>query len=401
MEYTNTVARDASWEAFARALNPYPLPQAVVDLDVLAVNAAQVLERAGSLPVRLGTKSLRSRAVMHRLLASDSRFHGLLCYSADEAVFLSRGGFDDLLVAYPTVQPPAVDAVCARLREGAVITLMVDDPVQVRALEALGARAGVVLPVCLDVDMSVSFPGLYFGVRRSPVNDVPGALAVWREICACKHVRLDGVMGYEAQISGLADAVPGQPLRSALIRQLKRRSIPRIAARRQAVVAALREAGAELRFVNGGGTGSLESTRADGSVTELTAGSAFYAPLCFDHYRAFRHRPAAFFALEVTRRPAADMVTCNGGGYIASGGHPAPPQPWLPEGLSLLPDEGAGEVQTPLRGRVAGLEVGDPVLFRHAKAGELCERFTHLLLLAEGQISEEVTTYRGDGQCFF
>jgi hypothetical protein len=37
---------------------------------------------------------------------------------------------------------------------------------------------------------------------------------------------------------------------------------------------------------------------------------------------------------------------------------------------------------------------------RHAKAGELCERFTHLICIQKGKIVEEVTTYRGEGHCF-
>jgi D-serine deaminase-like pyridoxal phosphate-dependent protein len=46
------------------------------------------------------------------------------------------------------------------------------------------------------------------------------------------------------------------------------------------------------------------------------------------------------------------------------------------------------------------LKIGNPVFMRHSKAGELCERFTHLLLVSDGAIVDEVTTYRGDGQCF-
>lgn len=46
------------------------------------------------------------------------------------------------------------------------------------------------------------------------------------------------------------------------------------------------------------------------------------------------------------------------------------------------------------------LNLGDPVLFRHAKAGELCERFDRLLLVQGEEVVDEVPTYRGAGQCF-
>jgi D-serine deaminase-like pyridoxal phosphate-dependent protein len=67
----------------------------------------------------------------------------------------------------------------------------------------------------------------------------------------------------------------------------------------------------------------------------------------------------------------------------------------------LLAAEGAGEVQTPVR-VPAGLhlELGAPVIFRHAKAGELAERFDHYLLVRGDRVVERVPTYRGQGGCF-
>ena len=77
------------------------------------------------------------------------------------------------------------------------------------------------------------------------------------------------------------------------------------------------------------------------------------------------------------------------------------PTPHLPSGLHLDRFEGAGEVQTPLLGPgAASLTVGDRVYFRHAKAGEMCERFESLQLIAGYGIVEELPTYRGEGQCF-
>jgi hypothetical protein len=65
--------------------------------------------------------------------------------------------------------------------------------------------------------------------------------------------------------------------------------------------------------------------------------------------------------------------------------------------------EGCGEVQTPVRvPKTAGnLPLGTPVLFRHAKAGELAERFQHVWLFQKGKAPSKAPTYRGDGQCYF
>ena len=109
------------------------------------------------------------------------------------------------------------------------------------------------------------------------------------------------------------------------------------------------------------------------------------------------------FALPVVRRPGPAVATLLGGGYHASGaaGRDRLPEPYLPAGLSLLPLEGAGEVQTPVTGdAAAGLRVGDNVYMRHAKAGELLERFDTVHLLQGDRIVEEVPSYRGEGLCF-
>jgi D-serine deaminase-like pyridoxal phosphate-dependent protein len=227
-------------------------------------------------------------------------------------------------------------------------------------------------------------------------------VALAREIERRPGLELVGLMGYEAHIAGLGDRPPGKRVMGAVLERLQRASAREIAERRAAVVEAVR-AVAPLEFVNGGGTGSIERTAAEAAVTEVTAGSGFYASTLFDHYSSFSLQPAAFFALPVVRRPSAEVVTVLGGGYIASGAAEKTrlPTPALPAGLKLDPREGAGEVQTPLLGPGArSLRVGDRVYFRHAKAGELCERFNSLLLVEDGHVVDEVPTYRGEGKAF-
>lgn len=380
------------------------LPLAYVDLERLLANAADLVARCGGKPIRLASKSIRCRELMRRVMAQSPLFQGVLCFSAAEAAHLAAHDFSDLVVAYPTVDAHELALVCAQVQRGAQICLMVDDPGQLRPLAAAAAAHGVELAVAIDLDMSTQFPGLHFGVRRSPVRAVAHAVALADAIARCPGLRLDGLMGYEAQIAGLQDSSPGlAAIRGLAIRALKRRSQQELRARRGAVVRALQERGHSLRFVNGGGTGSLESTREDDVVTELAAGSGLYGPLLFDGYATFKPRHAAGFALPIVRRPDPGIYTCFGGGWIASGpaGGDRLPQPYLPVGARLLPAEGAGEVQTPIA--YAGpetLELGDPVCFRHAKAGELCEHVNELLLLLPGGGRERVPTYRGDGFAF-
>jgi D-serine deaminase-like pyridoxal phosphate-dependent protein len=234
------------------------------------------------------------------------------------------------------------------------------------------------------------------------VHTVEQAVALGREIEQRPQIELDALMAYEGQISGVGDRPPGRRLRGAAIRFMQRRSAAELAERRGAIVAALGEF-VELQIVNGGGTGSLELTGAEEAVTEVTAGSGFYAPALFDHYGRFSLTPAAGFALPIVRKYAPEVATALGGGYLASGtGDPGRlPAPWLPAGLEFDSDEGAGEVQTPLVGdAAANLAIGDRAYLRHAKAGELCEHFNALHLVEGEEIVDIVPTYRGDGQTF-
>ena len=382
------------------ALSAHRLPAAWVDLDRFDRNLDELVRRAGGLPLRVASKSLRCRALIERVLAHPG-CQGVMCFTAAEAVHLSDT-LDDLLVAYPTVERTEIEPVLERIGAGRTIVLTVDDIEQLDTLGALAREAKLVLPLCLDVDMSLPLPGLHFGVRRSPIRTAEDARVIGRRVAAHPFLELVGVLGYEAQVAGLPDATR-RAAWNALVRTLKGASIRDLRRRRGAVVRALRGDGHRIRFVNGGGTGSLESTRRDTAVTEVTAGSGLYVPALFDEYRAFEPNPAAGFALPVVRRPAPGFVTCHGGGYVASGaaGPDRLPQPFLPAGLELLEQEGAGEVQTPLRGAVADrLAIGDPVFFRHAKAGELCERFDHLALIRGSTVERLAPTYRGEGKTF-
>jgi len=378
------------------------MPFAYLDLDLLDQNIQQIVERADGKRVRLASKSLRSVAVLRRILAANSCFQGIMCYSPREAVYLSEQGFVDLLIGYPVWHEEDIAAIARATAKGAQITLMVDSSAHVAQIAAVAQRNAVRLPLCLDIDMSLIIPGLHFGVWRSPLRTTQQVRPIAEQINDSPSVWLDGIMGYEAQIAGVGDNVPGQRVKNALVQQLKRRSIRELARRRAEVVELINSYG-PLRFVNGGGTGSILSTRAESAVTEITVGSGFYSPGLFDLYRDFRYQPAAGYAIEIVRRPHPTIYTCLGGGYIASGatGPEKSPQPYLPVGTSLLALEGTGEVQTPIRYQgPLQLDLGDPIFLRHAKAGELCERFTHLLLVANGSVVDEVTTYRGDGQCF-
>ena len=407
-----TVTRQApaapasDYERLERATATLEAPFALVDLEAFWANAADMLRRAGGTPIRVASKSVRCRTLLRAVHERDPGFHGTLAFTLPEALWLASHDFRDLVVAYPTVDRVALRELAeltARDPESRV-TVMLDSPAHLDLIDAAVGPDRPPLRVCLELDCGWWPLGgrVKIGAKRSPVHTPDQAAALAREVAARPGFDLVGVMAYESQIAGVGDRPPGQALRGAAIRFVQRRSARELAARRAAVVAAVRDV-AELEFVNGGGTGSLEGTSAETAVTEAAAGSGLYGPGLFDAYTAFTPRPAALFALPVVRKPAPGIATALGGGYLASGpGDGARlPRPHLPSGLRLDPQEGAGEVQTPLLGPAArDLRVGDRVYLRHAKAGELCERFGSLHLVEGDRIVEEVPTYRGEGRCF-
>jgi D-serine deaminase-like pyridoxal phosphate-dependent protein len=399
----DVLARKHDYAEYREIFRGRAMPFAFVDLDLLAQNISEVAKRAAGKRVRLASKSLRSVAILRRILAANPIFQGIMCYSVQEAAYLASQGFDDLLVGYPCWQEQDISTVALAISGGARITLMIDSLEHIERIEEIAGHQNARIPVCLEIDMSLDVPGLHFGVWRSPIRAVEQARPLIERLLQMSHVYLDGMMGYEAQIAGVGDNFSGQAVKNRMVRLLKRRSEDEIVERRATIVSLARSLGVQLRFVNGGGTGSIETTKQEAVVTEITVGSAFYGPALFDNYRDFRYEPAAAYAIEIVRQPRPGLYTCLGGGYIASGsvGKEKQPQPYLPRGAQLVPLEGAGEVQTPIRyDGPEGLAIGDPIFLRHSKAGELCERFTHLLLVSQGAVVDEVTTYRGDGRCF-
>lgn len=386
-------------------------PFNVIDLDRARANLHDLIDRAAGKPLRIATKSVRLKNLLIDVLGHDS-VTGLMAATLDEALWLhAEGVSDDIVVAYPTVTRSALQKLVSNAAARAAITVMVDS---VAHLDLIGEQVTAAysesscepLPsvqVCLDIDCAYSFSGARFGALRSPVRTMSDVARLVSDLVRRPYLQLVGVMGYESQIAGVGDA--GASARAAVIRTMQKASRKDVDERRAALVTgveALLRAHEKppLRFVNGGGTGSIESTAAEDAVTEIAAGSGILSAPLFDTYTSFQARPAQWFVLPVLRIPARDVATVYGGGRIASG--PANPDrlptPVFPAGLKFARDEGPGEVQTPLLGAAANdLSIGDHVWFRHTKAGEGFEFTNQVHVFSGGTLIDQWPTYRGEG----
>ena len=389
----------AELQAATAELDP---PFGVISLPALAHNAHDMLRRAAGKPIRVASKSVRVRSVIEGVLELPG-YAGVLAYTLPEALWLAET-IDDIVVGYPTADREAIRALATNERNAARVTIMVDSLDQVDAVDAaINPAHRESLRVCLELDSSYLSPLLgRLGVYRSPMRTVEDAVALARAVIDRPGFTLVGIMSYEAQIAGLGNRPPGKPLLARVIDGMQARSFAELLERRAAVVAAVRNL-AELEFVNGGGTGSIERTASDDSVTEIAAGSGLFGPHLFDTYSHFTPAPAAAFALSVVRKPSPEVATILGGGWVASGppGIDRMPQLVWPDGLDFVPREMAGEVQSPVTGAAAArLNVGDRVWLRHTKAGELSEHLNAFAIVEQGSIIETVPTYRGEGKAF-
>lgn len=390
------------WPFLSAATAHLDAPVAAVHLGALRHNAMDMVRRAAGTPIRIATKSVRVRSVVEALLAEPG-YHGVLAYTLAEALWLADT-VDDLVVGYPTAERGGIRRLGTDPDLASRITLMVDSPRQLDIIDSvLPPRERETIRVCLELDASWDAPLLgHLGVRRSPLHDPADAGALAAYIADRRGFALVGLMSYEAQIAGIVNRPEGRPIDGALNRWMQSRSMPELVERRARAVAAVR-AHADLEFVNGGGTGSLESTAADASVTEIAAGSGLFGGHLFDGYAHFRPAPAAAFALDVVRSPSPRHATILGGGWIASGPPATDRVPRIvwPEGLSMLGRESAGEVQTPVTGAGAGrLRAGDRVWFRHTKSGELAEHVNEFAVVEAGEVVGTIPTYRGEGKAF-
>ncbi|HEY9292642.1 MAG TPA: alanine racemase, partial [Microlunatus sp.] len=302
-------------DAATRELDP---PLMMAQLQALRYNLGQLIERARGKPIRIASKSLRVRGLIEACQQVEG-VAGVLAYTLAEGIWLA-GTIDDVVVGYPSADRSAMATLTSNEAIADRLTIMIDDPRQLDLVDAVTRPdRRPVIKVCLELDASLDVAGQHLGVYRSPLHTPEAMLSLARHVLSRKGFRLVGVMAYEAQIAGLGNAVPGAMIKSAAVRAIQHRSVPELAERRGRSVRAIRtlleQAGApDLEFVNGGGTGSVETTTADASVTEIAAGSGIFGPHLFDNYRAFTPAPAVAFALPVVRRPRPGIVVVNGGG---------------------------------------------------------------------------------------
>ena len=190
-------------ERLNRATDELDPPFALVDLDAFRSNERDLVRRAAGTPIRLASKSVRCRILQRRVLDSDG-WRGTLAFTLPEALWLAADGFDDLVVAYPTVDRAALRELARR--ESQAITIMIDSVEQLDFIDGVVGRRSAPLRASLDIDAGWwTLAGhIRIGAKRSPVHSPKEAASLAKEIVGREGWALVGLMAYELKLQAWA-----------------------------------------------------------------------------------------------------------------------------------------------------------------------------------------------------
>src|SRR5579872_5109608 len=142
-------------------MNLYDLdtPALIVDLDRLERNIARMaaIAAGGGKALRPHTKTHKTPEIARMQVAAGAR--GLTVAKLGEAEVMADAGFDDIFMANQLVGAPKIERLIALSRR-ARVTVGVDSPHAVTPLAEAGKRAGIDLPVRIEVDTGLHRAGV-------------------------------------------------------------------------------------------------------------------------------------------------------------------------------------------------------------------------------------------------
>jgi D-serine deaminase-like pyridoxal phosphate-dependent protein len=276
-------AADAALIGQPGSRDQIPTPAAVLDLDAFDRNVARMAARAKAAGVALRphSKSHKCSAIAHRQIEAGAV--GICCAKLAEAEAMAAAGVAAILVTSPIAGPAQAARAATLAQQVADFRIVIDHP---DGATELADAAQSPIQVLIDVDP---------GMGRSGAHDAAQAVEVWRAIAAQPCLTLLGVQCY----GGHWQHIEGANARAAAIADGM--------AYLSSVIAALRQAGAGIGVVTGGGTGSFAADAAQGVLTEVQPGS--YAFMDRDYRDALKADPDGAF--EQALAIAATVISAN------------------------------------------------------------------------------------------
>ncbi len=343
-------------ERLARLTRDLETPYAVVDGDTFARNADDLVRRAGG-RADPGRQQVGAGPVDHRRgRCSATASRGVMSYSLAESCWLVDQGHDDILLAYPTVEPRGARATssptsAAAPRSPSWSTASSRSTSSTPPSAPTTRRSG-----CASTSTPRSSSArIHLGVRRSPVHSRDA--------------------GDRARRGHLAPRRGFDLVGRHVLRRADRRSARHLPRRPAGQDALRRRAARPPRHGSSRPSASTPTSRSSTpaapaasrspattrTITELTAGSGLFSPRCSTATTPSSRAPRRSSCSRSSASRADDIATLFAGGYIASGAAKKnrQPTPAWPRGLALIGTEGAGEVQTPRQGQAPPASLRD------------------------------------------
>ncbi|PWJ15782.1 DSD1 family PLP-dependent enzyme [Jannaschia seohaensis] len=238
-------------------------PCLILDLDALERNLRRMAGIAAAHGVALRTHGKMHKSVdVQKLQQEIGGACGVCCQKVSEAEAFVRGGITDVLVSNEVTHPAKIARLAALPRQGARVSVCVDDLETVAALSAAVQAAGTELVCLVEIDC---------GANRCGVTEPAEAVALAQAVAAAPGLRFEGIQAYQGDVQHIQDHTDRAEAARASI------------AKARAAVDALKDAGLPCGTVTGGGTGSFRFEAASGVYTELQCGS--YAFMDADYGR--------------------------------------------------------------------------------------------------------------------
>ena len=228
-----------------------PTPAILIDADVVRRNIERMAKyaREHNIKLRPHTKTHKSAALGRMQVEAGAA--GLTVAKAGEAEVMASAA-DDLLVAYPAVDPRRCATLAGIAREKTV-RVAIDSAAAADALSAAATSAGSTVGIVVDLDV---------GLHRTGVQTAEEALSLARHVGRRSGLRLDGLFFYPGHIGGPS---PSQ--------EEKLRAVD---ARLAETLDLWRTYGLEARIVSGGSTPTAFQSHVVTRMTESRPGTYVY-----------------------------------------------------------------------------------------------------------------------------
>jgi D-serine deaminase-like pyridoxal phosphate-dependent protein len=251
IDRTRELVRDTYRDSVGRRRRDLVTPALILDLDVAGRNIDHMAQRMKSLHAKLRPHIKVQKCVELAKMQVEAGAIGVCTATVWEALIMSQGGIEDVLIANEVVGKEKIQALAKGAKHGH-LTVTVDNPENARHLSEAVSEAGSKLDVIIEIDV---------GMGRGGVRSPEEAVSLTQRLSELPGLRFRGVQGYEGHCMLEPD------------RELRVKKAHEAMDIVGTVIDRLYESGFKCEVVSAGGTGTYDITGADPRVTEIQAGS--------------------------------------------------------------------------------------------------------------------------------